>query len=36
VEVKHFCQSLSSTTFTMNIRFPSHSEPTVLKMAEQD
>jgi hypothetical protein len=34
VELKLFCQPLSSTTFTVNTMFPSRSEPTVLKMAE--
>jgi hypothetical protein len=34
VELKLFCQPSSSTTFTVNTRFPSCSEPTVLKMSE--
>jgi hypothetical protein len=34
VELKLFCQPSSSTTFTVNTRFPSCSEPAVLKMAE--
>jgi hypothetical protein len=32
--MKLFCHPLSSTTFTVNTRFPSCSEPMVLKMAE--
>jgi hypothetical protein len=34
MELKLFCHSSSSTTFTVNIRFHSRSEPMVLKMAE--
>jgi hypothetical protein len=34
VELKLFCHPSSSTTFTVNTKFPSRSEPTVLKMAE--
>jgi hypothetical protein len=34
VELKLFCHLSSSTTFTVNTRFPSLSEQTVLKMVE--
>jgi hypothetical protein len=34
VERKLFCHPSSSTTSTLNTKFPSHSKPTILKIAE--